>query len=464
MVMGNFLENMKQLAANAGVPGASGMTLPELVKAAVALTAVVVTTVVTTTLTVTTVHVKDTGGDHEIEIVASSDEAANRKFRIPSLGADKYIAATDNPDGTIPGGGGGGAPVDATYIVQTASTGLSAEQALGALGSGVLKNTTGTGVLSIAAAGTDYEYPLTFGAGLSRATNTVTVNTSQNIATLSNLTTDGFLKTSGGTGALSVDTTTYLSSIADGSISTAKIVDANVTAAKLVNGGVMTGDVTTTFPAVTIGNNAITTAKILDANVTAAKLVNGGVFTGDATTTFPAITIGNGAITNAKLAGSIDLATKVTGVLPTASAPVEPSVHVYNNAATTLTNGSFVGLAFNTERFDTDTMHSVATNTDRITFTTAGKYMVGCSVQFYTNSTGDRIVKILKAGTEMIRQSVKAAGGTHTTIQPTALVDMAANDYITVEAYQSSGGSLDVNASTSTDHSGSDFWAVRVSP
>jgi hypothetical protein len=51
---------------------------------------------------------------------------------------------------------------------------------------------------------------LTFGTGLTRSTNTISVNTSQNIATLSNLTTNGFVKTSGGTGALSVDTNTYL--------------------------------------------------------------------------------------------------------------------------------------------------------------------------------------------------------------------------------------------------------------
>lgn len=55
-----------------------------------------------------------------------------------------------------PAGGEGGAPTDATYIVQTANGDLSAEQALGALATGILKNETTTGVLSIAAAGTDY--------------------------------------------------------------------------------------------------------------------------------------------------------------------------------------------------------------------------------------------------------------------------------------------------------------------
>lgn len=49
-----------------------------------------------------------------------------------------------------------GAPSDATYIVQTANAGLSAEQALSSLSTGVVKVTNGTGVLSTAVANTDY--------------------------------------------------------------------------------------------------------------------------------------------------------------------------------------------------------------------------------------------------------------------------------------------------------------------
>lgn len=66
------------------------------------------------------------------------------------------------------------------------------------------------GTLGTAAytASSAYEVPLTFSTGLTRSTNTVTVNTSQNIATLSNLTSNGIVTTSGGTGALSVTSTT----------------------------------------------------------------------------------------------------------------------------------------------------------------------------------------------------------------------------------------------------------------
>lgn len=47
-----------------------------------------------------------------------------------------------------PPSAGGGAPTDATYITQTSDATLSAEQALGALASGCLSVTTGTGVVA----------------------------------------------------------------------------------------------------------------------------------------------------------------------------------------------------------------------------------------------------------------------------------------------------------------------------
>jgi hypothetical protein len=52
--------------------------------------------------------------------------------------------------------GAAGAPTDAKYIVQTANGVLTQEQALDILGTGLVKNTTGTGVLSIAIENTDY--------------------------------------------------------------------------------------------------------------------------------------------------------------------------------------------------------------------------------------------------------------------------------------------------------------------
>jgi len=52
--------------------------------------------------------------------------------------------------------GGGGAPTNATYLVQTADGTLSNEQAMGSLATGLVKNTTTTGVQLIATLGKDY--------------------------------------------------------------------------------------------------------------------------------------------------------------------------------------------------------------------------------------------------------------------------------------------------------------------
>jgi hypothetical protein len=64
------------------------------------------------------------------------------------------------------------APVNATYITQTPNATLTNEQPLSALATGILRSTTGTGVVSIAADGTDYLSPTT---GLEPADIGVTV-------------------------------------------------------------------------------------------------------------------------------------------------------------------------------------------------------------------------------------------------------------------------------------------------
>lgn len=57
------------------------------------------------------------------------------------------------------------------------------------------------------------ENSLTFSTGLTRTGNTIDVNITQNITTLSNLTTDGLIKTSGGNGTLSVASATDATSM-----------------------------------------------------------------------------------------------------------------------------------------------------------------------------------------------------------------------------------------------------------
>jgi hypothetical protein len=77
---------------------------------------------------------------------------------------DTLYVATDVTVGAAvwePVGGGVApfAPANATYLVQVANASLPNAQAMGALATGIVKNTTTTGVQSIAVAGTDYTSP-----------------------------------------------------------------------------------------------------------------------------------------------------------------------------------------------------------------------------------------------------------------------------------------------------------------
>lgn len=85
-------------------------------------------------------------------------DASAGQFAYLTVGTNLTIAGT-TISASGGGGGGGGAPDTANYIIQTTNAALPQAQVLGDLVDGLVKNTTGTGELSIAVAGTDYVAP-----------------------------------------------------------------------------------------------------------------------------------------------------------------------------------------------------------------------------------------------------------------------------------------------------------------
>jgi hypothetical protein len=138
------------------------------------------------------------------------------------------------------------------------------------IGSG---GTLGTAAYTASSA---YEVPLTFSTGLTRLSNTVTVNTSQNIATFSNFSANGFLKTGSGNGTLSIDTTAY------------------VPQATTVNGHALTGNVIVTPGDLSLVIGTNTEAWSADLDALAALSGTNTIYYRSGAHTWTAVTIGSG--------------------------------------------------------------------------------------------------------------------------------------------------------------------------
>lgn len=136
---------------------------------------------------------------------------------------------------------------------------------------------------------------------------------------------------------------------------------------------------------------------------------------------------------------------------------------IKRTTAQTIANDTVTAVAFDaTDEYDTDTMHDTVTNNNRITFNTAGKYIVGTSIRWTANATGYRSVLIRINGVTGIVQSrlMAVTDASVATDQNVELIyNFAANDYIEVMVRQLSGGNLDVAAANDVS---ARAWAQKV--
>jgi hypothetical protein len=138
-----------------------------------------------------------------------------------------------------------------------------------------------------------------------------------------------------------------------------------------------------------------------------------------------------------------------------AGTPTFVGVSCYKSAsAQSLSNDTSAAITFDAEEFDTDAYHSTASNTSRITIPSgkAGKYLFVATIEFDSNSSGNRAIFFNKNGSLVTRgQRFAPSGSSVSNYTTSCILDLAVADYIEVFAYQNSGGSLNVNnAQTST--------------
>jgi hypothetical protein len=124
----------------------------------------------------------------------------------------------------------------------------------------------------------------------------------------------------------------------------------------------------------------------------------------------------------------------------------DKSVSTRRTSTLSINNTTHTAVAFTAEDFDTDTMHDNATNNTRITFTTAGKYIIIANVSWASNATGIRQIRIRKNGTDDFdldaRTLVVPHSGLGIAQEVVTIMSVSATDYIELMVYQDSGGAL----------------------
>ncbi len=117
---------------------------------------------------------------------------------------------------------------------------------------------------------------------------------------------------------------------------------------------------------------------------------------------------------------------------------------------------------FTSEEFDTDNMHDTVTNNSRITFNTAGFYMVGFNGSFVAFNAYTRVFArlFLNNAIEIARDQRPGTSLTFTGVMhATTGYYFDAGDYLEVQVSQSSGASRNLEAAA--DYT-PEFWAMRI--
>lgn len=135
-----------------------------------------------------------------------------------------------------------------------------------------------------------------------------------------------------------------------------------------------------------------------------------------------------------------------------------PKCSIYQTASTNMpTSGTYVQMLFDTESYDNDSMHSTSTNPGRITFNTAGLYLVTWGMGWAANTTGNRFGEIrlnaagvIGAGTVLDIARGPALSSGVAQYGSSFFYRASAADHIEMQSTQTSGGALASNPGLQT--------------
>lgn len=120
----------------------------------------------------------------------------------------------------------------------------------------------------------------------------------------------------------------------------------------------------------------------------------------------------------------------------------------YHDANQEIGDDDWITLALNSERFDTDSIHDLSTNNERLTCQTAGVYVVVGCIAWGAAATCNQGVRIVKNGSDVIAEDYHETLAFGGFIQGVSCIyQLEVGDYVTLVVKQNSGAPVDVTGS-----------------
>lgn len=157
---------------------------------------------------------------------------------------------------------------------------------------------------------------------------------------------------------------------------------------------------------------------------------------------------GTGEAEQVTLGSGLAMAGTVLSAAPSPVGQPASGARAYRNANQTIPDTTLTAVLWPVEDYDTDAYHSTVTNTSRFTVPLAGKYEVGATVKWDSNTAGTRAVYVVVNGVTGTRRAGVLNPASAGLVQSVSTVlDLAANDYVEFYVQQDSGAGRDVASS-----------------